>query len=702
MITKIEIKNFRNVGYALYNITSPKTVLYGTNGIGKSNTLNSLMWLLSGTLLTDKYGVGENDITSIIPDTYEKGQHTEVSIWTEAGTKFTKRYKCTFQKGTDRVNGHTTELLINDVLQSKVSDFEEALWSALDYTPTFKTKEIKEVNLFIDPLYALQKLDAEKLRKLLVAIGCSVSNEEVPGYEELKDIAAKYLGDLDKAAADYKKQSLAAEKELQAIETKIETVAGVEEFDPTELNRLNALKEARIKDKLNLKATSKDDAINEINAQIMEYKNKRELEFNAKISELKIQIDSTTKDILLEEHKIKTEQDVKTASVRNEIATVFSEIHSNNIQIENYQKYISNYESDIERYVNEARDGRNQKRDLAVKLAAVQSRTYDSYITCPHCHESFPLSEEGKTQFELDKEQDLADIRRKIERLEVKDKELKEKVYKLTDESAAGKAEMEKLITINEELKLEHSQLENKLNSLMDEHVDTSVLDALRNKKIELEVEYRDFKFNFNKYDDEIKILEANRRDLINNNEESIKLELRAIEDALQDIEDQLSAEYVKRSKWTSKVEYDKALTECVKKLNDIDSMRTKIVHFIQKRIQLLNERAYKKTGIKFIMAEANLGDGTIKEQTVCYATVNGIPFKDVNTAKKIEVGVNFIAKLKEIAVNDFGVKFNKLPVLLDKLESFDSSQRKVESFPTYQLFGTAVSSNEGIEIVNL
>ena len=130
--------------------------------------------------------------------------------------------------------------------------------------------------------------------------------------------------------------------------------------------------------------------------------------------------------------------------------------------------------------------------------------------------------------------------------------------------------------------------------------------------------------------------------------------------------------------------------------------MRTKIVHFIQKRIQLLNERAYKKTGIKFIMAEANLGDGTIKEQTVCYATVNGIPFKDVNTAKKIEVGVNFIAKLKEIAVNDFGVKFNKLPVLLDKLESFDSSQRKVESFPTYQLFGTAVSSNEGIEIVNL
>ena len=476
----------------------------------------------------------------------------------------------------------------------------------------------------------------------------------------------------------------------------------IQEFEPSELNRLNAIKETRIKDKLNLKANSKDDAINYINAQIMALNNKRELEFNNKVSELKNQIDGITKDILLEEHKIQTERDAKTASVRNEISIVYSEISSNNLQIENYKKYISKYERDIESYINEARDGRTQKRDLSVKLVATQSRTYDSYITCPHCHESFPISEEGKLQFERDKEEDLANIRRNIERLENKDKELKEKVYKLNEECAAGTAEMEKLIKINEDLKLEHSQLESKLNSLMNEHIDTSVLDALRNKKIELEVEYRDIKFNFNKYDDEIKMLEANRRDLINNNEESIKLELRAIEDSLQDLEDKIAMQYVERSRWESKRQYEQALTATLKELNDVDAVRTKIVQFIQKRIQLLNERAYKKTGIKFIMAEANLSDGSIKEQTVCYATVNGIPFKDVNTAKKIEVGVNFIAKLKEIAVNDFGVKFNKLPVLLDKLESFDPSQRKVESFPTYQLFGTAVSSNEGIEIVNL
>ena len=214
MIKQLEIKNFRNIPYAMYSFAGSKTVLYGANGIGKSNTLNSLMWLLTGTLLTDKYGVGENDINSIIPKDYQKGQHTEVSIWTELGTKFTKRYKCTYQRGTDRINGHTTELLINDVLQNKISDFEEELWKALDYVPTFKTKDIKELNLFTDPLYALQKLDAEKLRKLLVAIGCSVSNEEVDGYEELISIANKYLGDLDKAAADYKKQANAIEKEM--------------------------------------------------------------------------------------------------------------------------------------------------------------------------------------------------------------------------------------------------------------------------------------------------------------------------------------------------------------------------------------------------------------------------------------------------------------------------------------------------------
>lgn len=701
MIKQLEIKNFRNIPYAMYSFVGNKTVLYGANGIGKSNTLNSLMWLLTGTLLTDKYGVGENDINSIIPKDYQKGQHTEVSIWTELGTKFTKRYKCTYQRGTDRINGHTTELLINDVLQNKISDFEEELWKALDYVPTFKTKDIKELNLFTDPLYALQKLDAEKLRKLLVAIGCSVSNEEVDGYEELISIANKYLGDLDKAAADYKKQANAIEKEITSLESKLETVANVEEFDSTKLDRLNKLKEERISDKVKLKNRQLDASINDINIEISNLKNKRDLDQQAIQNEIQMKLNDVNKDIELECNKLDAAFKEKTTDLKIEIATLENEINSNEMQITNYEKYIAKYDKDINSYIELAKQGRVQKADYSIKLAAIQGKSYDNYITCPHCLESFPLSEEGKAQFERDRANDIQYFRSLIENLQKKDEEYKKMVMDATTEKNAVKVEKDKLFITTEELK---KSLENKKKLLSDishEPEDTSKVDELKNKKAELEHLLYEAKYNFTTYDSDIRALEKKRSDLVMNSEESIKLEIRAIDDVLLDIEDELSAEYVKRSKWAQKQEYQSALDQNVKQLNDVEATRCKIVHFIQKRINMLNERAYQKTGIRFVMAEANLGDGTIKEQTVCYATVNGVPFKDVNTAEKIKVGVNFIAKLKEIAVNDFNVKFNKLPILMDKLECFDSV-KKIELLPAYQLVGTAVNECELIDIVCL
>lgn len=701
MIKQLEVKNFRNIPFAMYSFTSPKTVLFGANGIGKSNTLNALMWMITGTLLTDKYGVGENDIVSIIPNNYQKGQHTEVSIWTESGTKFTKRYKCTFQKGTDRINGHTTELLINDVLQSKISDFEEELWKALDYAPAFKTKDIKELNLFSDPLYALQKLDAEKLRKLLVAIGCSVANEEVEGYNELISISNKYLGDFDKAALDLKKQANAIEKEITSVESKLETVSDVEEFDSTELDNLNKLKESRIKDKVNIKGSKIDEALNQVNNELTNLIAKRDLEWKAVINELELKKQEIDNAITLESDKLSLAFKEKTGDLRLDIQCIKHEIESNQVQIKNYEDYYNKYNNDIESYKNEAKNGRELIRDYSIKLAAVQVRSYDNYITCPHCNESFPLSEEGKKQFEIDKENDVNHYRSLIERCQSKDGELKNKVLAALSERDAVKVEQDKLINVNEALIKELNEKEEQLHKLSIEPVDTSVIDALEQDCINIIHEIDNAKLHFPKYEEEIRVLTKKRHDIINNNDEAVKLELMAIDEALLDIEDKLSAEYVKRSKWAEKVDYQKRLEVLITELNNTEALRAKVIQFVQRRINLLNERAYKKTGIKFVMAEANLGDGSIKEQTVCYATVNGVPFKDVNTAKKVEVGVNFIAKLKEIAMNDFGAKFNKIPVLMDKLECFDSVD-KISKLPAYQLVGTAVNSSESIDIISI
>ena len=94
MINKIEISNFRNIKHIVLNFEKLISILTGANNIGKSNTLNALNWLLTNTLLTDKWGTGENDLNSIVPIDAKKGEHTQVSIFVgEGNIKFTKYLK---------------------------------------------------------------------------------------------------------------------------------------------------------------------------------------------------------------------------------------------------------------------------------------------------------------------------------------------------------------------------------------------------------------------------------------------------------------------------------------------------------------------------------------------------------------------------------------------------------------------------------
>jgi predicted ATP-dependent endonuclease of OLD family len=87
MITKLEIVNFRNISHICLDLKKC-SILTGANGIGKSNTLNAANWLLTNTLLTDKWGVGENDLNSVFNTNYIKGQDPSVIITLDTGITF--------------------------------------------------------------------------------------------------------------------------------------------------------------------------------------------------------------------------------------------------------------------------------------------------------------------------------------------------------------------------------------------------------------------------------------------------------------------------------------------------------------------------------------------------------------------------------------------------------------------------------------
>ena len=194
MINKVEIKNFRNIKSLSLDLTKT-SIIRGKNNLGKSNTLNAINWLITDTLLTDKYGSGENDNDSIIPVNSAKGDITEVSITLESGAVFTRTIKKDYDKN-DKYTGTTPKFKINSEVIDTKKAFYEALYMALGFIPRFAKLKVNEVRLFTDPLYALLKLDYKELRKVLVEMGCSVSNQELyaSGFSDLAKYESKYNG----------------------------------------------------------------------------------------------------------------------------------------------------------------------------------------------------------------------------------------------------------------------------------------------------------------------------------------------------------------------------------------------------------------------------------------------------------------------------------------------------------------------------
>ena len=269
MIKSVSIKNFRNLSELNIELSN-STVISGRNELGKSNALNAIMWLLTGTILTDKWGAGENDIDSIVPINAVKGINPEVTIYLETGTKFSKKYITKYSRDGKKVTGHTTEWYINDVACKNETEFTETLYPLINYLSKLKTKDVNELRLFVDPLYALQKLDAKSLRALLVDLGCSVTDEELyqMGFEDLRKYGTQYLGKWDVFRKSLKDTIKVLTKDLEAAQAKLETVASIEEYDDAELKKLNAELEALISKKATIKSSNANPEITEIEKEI--------------------------------------------------------------------------------------------------------------------------------------------------------------------------------------------------------------------------------------------------------------------------------------------------------------------------------------------------------------------------------------------------------------------------------------------------
>ena len=686
-IKELHISNFRNLADLNLPLNDKTTVISGKNGLGKSNALNAGSWAITGTILTDKWGYGENDIDSIIPSNAVRGINPEVSLITEAGTKFTKKYISQYSKDGSKVKGHTTEWYINDVACKNESEFNEQFYAVLGYTPSLKTKDVNELRLFTDPLYALQKLDAKQLRQLLVDLGCSVTPEELykKGFDDLRPYGEKYLGKWDVMRKDLKDKNKVLTKEIESIQAKLETVASIQKYDESRLKELTAQYESLVAKKAVIQSGA-------ANPQIVEFEKKIEAikaAIQTKVSEHqkgvqeKIKMLQDQKDLELE--KLNSQKKKELEPLIQEKAKLEHEIETMSASIKAYNETFQQQNTMMIQYVNLARNLSARKSDLAVKLEAARASNYNGMITCPICGSLFASSEQDRLDFEEHKKAEITNWMHEIEEVERTKKSYKEEYENakaLRDEAWQTVEEC----TSNQAIAIQKkNELERKILEIQNIPVDQSTIYAIDTKLAQLQLP-----IDVTKEYQDVAALKSKVEALKTADSTKVQDEINTIDMQISEVNSKISEEYVNKSKAAEKAEYEANLAATQAKLNDSESLLARCNRLIQTMISLINQKATEKTGLTFVMLEENLTNDGIKE--VCYATVDGIPFKDVNTATKIKYGIKFIEKLKDL------LGHNDLPILADRLEGIDSLET-IKELTQEQLICTRVSQEEKITI---
>lgn len=694
MIKKLIVKNFMGISHKEIELSN-STVISGENGLGKSTLLNAVSFMLTNTLLTDKWGVGENDLDSIVPTTITKGENTEVTIEFESGLSFTKRYVTEYSR-EGKVKGHHSEGLINNVPAKNMTDFSQQLEDAFGFKKVFKCVDDRRV--FIDPLYLMQKVDSKTLRTFLVELGAGATNQEIfeMGFGNLKAYEEKYRGNFFEMRRDLKiKIKEVKEEELRYLHL-VEALSDVKEFEPSKLNELEAEKQKLIADKTMLTNTDTKAKIDELKLKREGVEKEKELSIQMAYKELEQRIENLKMQVQIENSALVLKKNEGTGELRNFRSQYEAELKANQLNVESYNRTIKAQTNVMISIKEQGEAVSKYKAEAAINLNDVIASEYEGFVTCVNCGCTFPLDEDAQLHFEQEKASKIANLKADIENYDNKRRKLLEDFTNAKQERQLAQQEADKLSAAILELQKKINSVNEEITKASDVKLDTSKIDELKKQIEDLEHDKLNIGSMFGSYDIEIKVLN-NEINKISNEEKTYLLEkVTDIDMQLQDINSNLEVEYALKSKWADKQEYQALYDKQLEVFNNLEYLLQMVNSFIQKYISLVNNRAKEITGIEFVMLEENLSNDNVKE--VCYALIDGVPFANVNTAKKFEVGCKLIEKIKDI-VTDKGYPRNTYPILADRLEGIDHIE-KLKTMTKEQLICTRVSTDPEIVIL--
>lgn len=599
VIRQLTLLNFKGIRNLTVDFDLNETNIFGYNGTGKTTVFDAFTWLLFGKDSKDRkdFNIKTLDANN---QPIERIPH-EVTACIEVNGEEINLKKCynevwTKKRGSavETFNGHSVECFYNDVPCS-VTEYAKKVAEICD-EQVFK--------LITNPLYfTAQKKDYQ--RTMLFRLAGDVTNDDVLArYPEFDSLVAMLSG---KTLEELK-------REVQSKKRKIKD--GVETIPARIDERKRDMPDTQDWAKLEAEIAGLEQQLADIDAQIADRSKsyneatKQKQEVARQLSEVKSGITAREyelKDKLLADYnQAKREHD----NAVSRVATLNNDRKYKSLSLQRAEKELADLQAERERLLSEWR---------AIK-GEVLVIDEDNFI-CPTCKRALDETdiEEKKAQMASDFN---ANIARKLERNKARGMEIKAAIE--AKEAEIGTVKNAIFAIDNEVAQLSASKACSTAPAMPDVapaiNADKTIIE-LRNKATDLQ----------NQLNQEITAPATN----------DLSERKRAIEDNIRNNKVWLADRERIANNNKRIAELEKEYTESQAQLAELEGVEYNIQQFSKARIEQVENRINGMFNlVKFKMFEQQINGGEIE---TCEATVNGVPFSDLNDAMKINAGLDII-----------------------------------------------------------
>lgn len=624
-LKSLHLVNFKGVRNLEVNFSDRVTVISGDNGTGKTTIFDAFTWLFFGKDSTGRSDSNFN-IKTIDPATKKpilRLEHYVAGVISVDGKemKFQRNYveKWVKPRGTteETLKNHETEFYLNDVKLATKKEYESEVDAIL-------TEDL--FRMVTNPFY-FTSLKADVQKELLLDMAGGISDDEVaaikPEYVELlSQLSGRSLSQFSKEVAAKKK---ACKDVLAVIPSQIDTARKL-------------MPESEDWEALEVELQQKKQRVSEIDNQIAD-----KSKINEQESQRKLGIQRTIGDKRMSLVSRQNEIKAAAGSERNKVMMKLQDLEYNHKtetrELELNRSSLANCESEIQRIEENLSVLRNEYRQINAETIQYPEGAF----VCPTCKRQLEVDDIEAKQNEL-----LANFNQnKAKRL----KENKDKGFSLVELKKRKEAERDGILA-----KIKES--ENRI-VLIDREIEVQKANIPETPDVDAMI----------KNDPTCISLNNEIADLNNQlNVESKPVDVSDLRFAKSSLDDNIQELYKRLAKRDLIERSQKEIEELEEKriqnnqaLADLEKWEFTAISFQKDKDAKLMEKIngmFEVVNFSFVSEQLNGG-----EKLTCVCTVNGTPYPDVNTAGKVNAGldiINAICRHKGVSA----------PIFIDNSES--------------------------------